>query len=116
MDPHHDRFLLRPFVVGLPDIQVQAVFTLRIETSHLTGAAHLAGNFSEIICLIYTVVRCDVHRCFPAVFPDGLLSHEGNALIRNNALRLLSDKSAVDTLDRQRMVIIIVSNLFVLAV
>ena len=95
---------------------MQAVLALWVKASHLTGAAHLAGNFSEIVRLIYSVVRSDIHRRFPTVFPDGLFSYEGNALIRNDVPRLLSDKSAVDTLYCQRAVIIIVSNFFVLAV
>ena len=116
MDPHHDRFLLSPFLISLPDIQMQAVLTLGVEAAHLTGTAHLAGNLPEVVCLIHAVVRSYIHRCLPAQVPDRLLSHKGYTLVCNDIPRLLSDKSAVDALDSQRTVIIPVCNFSVLSV
>lgn len=51
MNPHHNRFLLRPFLVSLPNIEMQTILAQRTAAPHLTGAAHLAGNLSESGCI-----------------------------------------------------------------
>ena len=117
VDPHHDRFLLIARVIGLPNVQVQAILALGIEGTPLTHTGHLAGNLPEVIRLIYALVRRHIHRSLPAVFPHGLRAHIGNAFVRDDAfIRLLAHKGAVDALHSQRRVVIAVGDRLVLAV
>ena len=80
-------------LVGLPDVQVQAVLSHTIFGSGI--ARRLDGGFPIVICLVDTVVRSNVHRCFPAQVSNGLFSHKGDALVGNDSVRLPADKSAV---------------------
>ena len=74
------------------------------------------STFSVIIRLIYTVIRNDIHWCFPAQFSNGLTADKRNASIGNGIASFPTDKGSVDALDRQRSVIIAVCNLLVLTV
>ena len=81
VNPHHDRLFACGFPLCLPDIQVQAVFPLKVEGSLLSVCLVLAGTFRVIIRLVHPIVRPAVHRRLPAVLSDRLLSDKRNALV-----------------------------------
>ena len=116
MDPDHHRLFPRAGIIRLPDVQVQAVLPLHVEGRAFVDALPLAGRFSDVIRLVDAVVPGIFHRGLPAVFPHGLLAHIGDALVRDDVVRPLADEGAVDALDRQRLVIVVVGDRLVLAV
>ena len=116
VDPYHDRLFLCPRILCLPYVQIQTRFTLRVKRPHLADASLLTGDLSKVIRLIHAVIAHAVHRCFPAKLTHGLFPNEGNALVSNDTFRLPADEGAVHALYRQRLVIISVRDLFVLAI
>ena len=108
--PYHDGFLFSVCVISFPYVQIQAVFTLMIG-----DLQSLASVFPEIICLIYSVIRYNINRCFPAIFTYWLFADKWNSLLRDYTVILFADKCTVDALYRKRFVVI-TSDFFVLAV
>ena len=116
VNPHNDRLLLRASLVGFPNVEVQAILSFNVEGGNLHDVIILGRTFPEVIRLVYAIVRDNVYRCFPAIFPDRLPAHKGNTFERNDIIFLFANKSTVNALDCQRLVIITVSNLPVLTV
>ena len=115
VNPYHDRlFLCRP-IIRFPHIQIQAVFIL-IEQGAGFQLLISVGAFCIVISLVHAVIGPDFHGCFPAKFPNRRLSGKGNAPVGNDIFCFLADESTVDAFDGQRMVIVAISNLFILAV
>ena len=111
MDPHHHRLLLSSRILCLPDVQVQAVFTLVAGDGNI-----LNGEFCKMIGFIYPIVRSNIHRCFPAQTADRLLTYKGNPFVGNDVICPFTDKCSVDTPDGKRLVVVAVCNLLILAI
>ena len=115
VNPDHDRFL--PYrLISLPYVQIQTVFPLIVDGSWFVRVIRLAGTLGIVISFVHTVVGGILHRCFPTMYSDRLLAYEGNTLEGNDIVRLTAYEGAVDTLHGQRMVVIAVGDLFVLAI
>ena len=116
VDPYYDRLFFRRCFIRLPDVQIQTVFPLTVKEIQSVQVLSLKGAFPIVVRLVHAVISSKIHWRFPAKIPHRLPAHKGNALIRNNILRLFADKGAVDAPDRQLLVIMTVCNPFVLAV
>ena len=77
---------------------------------------YLRTAFPIVIRLINAVIRNNINRGLPAEFPDRLSADKRNALVGDYAVIIFADKCTVDALNRQRLVIVAVSDSFVLAV
>ena len=100
VNPHQDGFLLPRLIIGLPNIQIQAVFTLIRNDGFI-----LAGSFGEIKGFIYAFVRHKTYRSLPTQAANRLLRYERNTLVGNDILRLRTHESTVDTPNGQRLVV-----------
>ena len=116
VNPYNDRLRLSILVPRCPDIQIQAVFTLIEKRSVFVNIQHLIGTFRIVICLVHAIIRFNVHRCLPTVFPNGLLADKRDPLVCDNAIHFLSDESAIDTLNRELLIILAIGDLFVLTI
>ena len=114
VNPYHDRLLLHGHIIGLPYIQVQAIFSLNVSCG--VFYLSLGSAFPIVIGFVHAFVRGNVHGRLPTQIADGLLADKGNAPKHNCIVRLPANKGAVDALDSQRFVIIAVCDLLVLAV
>ena len=117
VNPYHDRLLLCVRVNCLPYVQVQAILILRVERTELADIPLLAGTFGKIVCLVYTVIRDNIHRSLPTKVSYRLFPDKGDALEGDDLLvRLFADKGAIDALDSQRLVVIAIGDPSVLTV
>ena len=93
VNPHHNR-LLGCGIVSLPNVQIQAVFSLMVGDREI-----LNSETGKMIGLIDAVVGSEVYRCLPAQFADRLFVNEGDTLVSDDILRLCADEGSVNTLD-----------------
>ena len=98
--PYYNRLFLRVRVFCLPNVKIQAVFTLNVKRGNLPYVLNLTRAFRIVIRLVNTVIRYNINRGFPAKFTDWLFAYKRNALVRNDTFILFADKSTVNALDR----------------
>lgn len=114
VDPYHNRLLFIRRFIRLLYIQVEAVFIHIIKRPRFQLSVPI-GAFRIVKRFIYAVIRNSLHRSLPAQLTDGLPADIGDPSVHDDILRFPADKGPVDALDRQRPVIIRVSDPFVLS-
>ena len=116
VNPYHHRFLFRRRLVCLPYIQIQAVFALIVKRCCLAETFTLMGTLSIVISLVHAIIGNNVHWVLPTQVAHRLLAHKRNTPKGNDVVGLFTDEGSVNAFYRQRLVVIAVGNLLILAV
>ena len=85
VNPYHDWLRGGRRAFSLPDVQAQAVLALNVKGGLFAGFLPLIGTFRIIISLVHTLICNIVHWRLPAQFAHGLLAHERDSLVSNDA-------------------------------